>query len=160
MKYEIKIRFAHICFQERISSLMLLLSLESRQKMYLLGNFQWLINRPKTSAAEAEGRLLKSFGIGWLCSALVIVWFDDSKVCKFYLLSIQIVFHNFSQIKHNMEVSHFYDFVHCDTCGDKFPTVVEKLSCCTPAGKIAYFLHNHREFVLASVKKVFINSQV
>ena len=31
------------------------------------------LNRPKTSAAEAEGRLLKSFGIGQLCSALVIV---------------------------------------------------------------------------------------
>ena len=32
------------------------------------------LNRPKTSAAEAEGRLLKSFGIGRLCSASVIVW--------------------------------------------------------------------------------------
>ena len=31
------------------------------------------LNRPKTSAAEAEGRLLKSFGIGRLCSASVIV---------------------------------------------------------------------------------------
>ena len=30
------------------------------------------LNIPKTSAAEAEGRLLKSFGIGRLCSALVI----------------------------------------------------------------------------------------
>ena len=32
------------------------------------------LNRPKTLAAEAEGRLLKSFGIGRLCSASVIVW--------------------------------------------------------------------------------------
>ena len=28
---------------------------------------------PKTSVAEAEGRLAKNFGIGRLCSALVIV---------------------------------------------------------------------------------------
>ena len=35
-------------------------------------NFQWVINRPKTS--EAEGRLLKSFGIGRLCLASVILW--------------------------------------------------------------------------------------
>ena len=34
--------------------------------MYFLGNFQWPINRPKTSAAKAEGRLLKSFEIGQL----------------------------------------------------------------------------------------------
>ena len=36
------------------------------------------LNRPKTSAAEAEGRLLKSFGIGRLCSASVIVCSYDT----------------------------------------------------------------------------------
>ena len=30
------------------------------------------LDRPKTSAAESEGRLLKSFGIGRLCLASVI----------------------------------------------------------------------------------------
>ena len=34
------------------------------------------LDRPKTSAAKAEGRLLKSFGIGRLCSASVIVWYQ------------------------------------------------------------------------------------
>ena len=31
----------------------------------------------KTSAAEAEGQLPKSFGIGRLCSASVIVWVNS-----------------------------------------------------------------------------------
>ena len=41
--------------------------------MYFLGNFQWPFNRPKTSAAEAEDGILKSFGIGRLCLASVIL---------------------------------------------------------------------------------------
>ena len=40
------------------------------------------LNRPKTSAAEAKGQLLKSFGIGQLCLALVIVWREGEKITK------------------------------------------------------------------------------
>ena len=32
---------------------------------------------PKTSAAEAEARLPKNFGIGRLCSASVILWLES-----------------------------------------------------------------------------------
>ena len=39
--------------------------------------FDGLLIDQKTSAAEAEGRLLKSFGIGRLCSASVILCFED-----------------------------------------------------------------------------------
>ena len=42
--------------------------------MYFLGNFQQPINRPKTLAAQAEGQLLKIFGIGQLFSAAVILF--------------------------------------------------------------------------------------
>ena len=42
------------------------------------------LNRPKTSAAEAEGWLLKSFGIGRLYSASVIVcWLHGYEGCPF-----------------------------------------------------------------------------
>ena len=36
-------------------------------------------NRPKTSAAEAKGQLLKSFGIGQLRSASVILCSEDKE---------------------------------------------------------------------------------
>ena len=50
------------------------------------------LNRPKTSAAEAEGRLLKSFGIGRLCSASVIV-------CNFVSLPRKLHHPNFHYIQ-------------------------------------------------------------
>ena len=52
--------------------------------MYFLENFQWSINKPKTSAAEAEGRLLKSFEIDRLCSALVILCCVVVQVANFF----------------------------------------------------------------------------
>ena len=54
MKHEIGMKFAHVFFfKKRLAPL----CLETRRNIYFFRNFQWLINRPKTSAAEAEGRL-------------------------------------------------------------------------------------------------------
>ena len=65
MKHVIKTKFAYVFFQKRLASLCLAsFKLRNKEKCVFFGNFQWLICRPKTSAAEAEDQLLKSFGIG------------------------------------------------------------------------------------------------
>ena len=56
----------------------------ARKKMNFLRNFQWPINRPKTLAAEAEDRLLKSFEIDRLRSALVILCCVVVQVANFF----------------------------------------------------------------------------
>ena len=78
-------------FPEKITSLMLLWSLETRKKDVFLGNFQWPISKPKTSAAKAEGRLITSFGIGRLGLALVIVCSSD-RFCFVVLKKMELIF--------------------------------------------------------------------
>ena len=75
------------------------------------------LNRPKTSAAKAEGRLLKSFGIGRLCSASVIVcplWLKCLKMGA-KVETFEIKSPAFSTLNHCVEItsamfqlSHFY----------------------------------------------------
>ena len=67
---------------------------------------------PKTSAAEAEGRLPKNFGIGRLCSASVILWVQvsfsyslnqNSRYCIHSALFYKKQSSNFEQFKEKRE---------------------------------------------------------
>ena len=41
----------------------------------------------------------------------------------------------------------------CDTCKEKIPTILEKISCHSRVSTIPYFLQDHGEFLMACLAK-------